>query len=228
MNLKRQPYRDNPLLRSSYSLIAPIYDLVIARALRRARARSLMSLETATAGRVLLSGVGTGLDLPLLPSIHQYTGLDFNAAMLSRARQRGAGLRNSGLQVEWVLGDAMALPFDDGQFDHVVLHLILAIVPRSELCLGEAARVVKAGGTIIVFDKFLRPNSLALMRRALTPLSRRLATRMDVVFEEVAREVPQLEVVRDLPLLAGGWFRAIVLRKKLVDTEHRAGAEVRF
>ena len=29
------------------------------------------------------------------------------------------------------------------------------------------------------------PEKLALLRRALTPLSRRIATRMDVVFEEV-------------------------------------------
>jgi len=81
-------------------------------------------------------------------------------------------------------------------------------------CLGEAARVLKPGGTIVLFDKFLKPNKLALLRRALNPLSRRIATRMDVVFEDVLGEVPQLQVVSDVPLLAGGWFRGIVLQKK--------------
>jgi ubiquinone/menaquinone biosynthesis C-methylase UbiE len=214
MKQLRQPYRDNPLLRRSYSLIAPFYDLAIARSLHKARSNSLSSLSTVAEGEVLLSGVGTGLDLPLLPVRHHYTALDFNAAMLSRARSRGAKLRNKGLQTEWVLGDSMALPFPDAHFDHVVLHLILAIVPRSELCLSEAARVLKPGGTIILLDKFLRPNKLALLRRALTPLSRRIATRMDVVFEEVLSEVPQLQLVSDKPLLAGGWFRGIVLQKK--------------
>ena len=214
MKKLRQPYRDNILLRRSYSLIAPFYDLAIARSLHKARSHSLSSLQNAASGEVLLSGVGTGLDLPLLPVQHHYTALDFNAAMLSRARARGDKLRSKGLQVQWVLGDSMALPFSDARFDHIVLHLILAIVPRSELCLSEAARVLKSGGTIILLDKFLRPNKLALLRRALTPLSRRIATRMDVVFEEVLREVPQLQLVSDKPLLAGGWFRGIVLQKR--------------
>lgn len=202
------PYRENPMLRWSYSLIAPLYDLVVSRPLLRARTQSLRSLSADVTGKVLLSGIGTGLDLPLLPELHHYTALDFNAAMLERAKPRGAGL-----QVEWVLGDSMALPFADAHFDHVVLHLILAVVPQPAQCLSEAARVLKSGGTIIIFDKFLRPQQTALLRRALNPLTRRIATRMDVVFEEVLSVVPQLQKVSDVPLLAGGWFRGIVLQK---------------
>ena len=150
------PYRKNPLLRLSYSLIAPLYDLAVSRPLSEARAQSLRSLPANQAENVLLCGIGTGLDLPLLPKQHRYTALDFNAAMLSRARLRGAGLH-----VEWVLGDCMALPFSDEQFDHVVLHLIVAVVPQPALCLSEAARVLKKGGTIVIFDKFLRPKQAA-------------------------------------------------------------------
>jgi phosphatidylethanolamine/phosphatidyl-N-methylethanolamine N-methyltransferase len=214
MNTHDQPYRENTMLRWSYSLIAPLYDLAIARPLRAARTRSLQSLPTDVAGRVLLSGIGTGLDLPLLPKLHRYTALDFNAAMLSRARLRGAKLLDEGLQVEWALGDSMALPFPDAHFDHVVLHLIVAVVPQPAQCLSEAARVLKPGGTIVILDKFLRPQQTALLRRVLNPLSRRIATSMDVVFEDVLREVPQLQKVSDVPLLAGGWFRGIVLQKK--------------
>lgn len=203
-----QPYRENPLLRQSYNLMAPLYDLAIERPLLKARTESLRSLPTDMPGRVLVSGVGTGLDLPLLPAVHSYVALDFSAAMLSRARPRGANL-----QIDWVLGDSMALPFADAQFDYVVLHLILAVVPHPEKCLAEAARVLEPGGTIIVFDKFLRPQQRAWLRRALNPLTRRIATRMDVVFEEMLREVPQLQLVSDTPLFAGGWFRGIVLRK---------------
>ena len=196
------------MLRLSYNLIAPLYDAFIARPLLQARIHSLRALPTSLAGKVLLSGIGTGLDLPLLPKLHHYTALDFNAAMLRRAKPRGAEL-----QVEWVMGDSMALPFADEQFAHVVLHLILAVVPQPAKFLSEAARVLKPGGTIIILDKFLRPHQRAWLRRALNPLSRRIATRMDVVFEEVLSVVPRLQLVSDVPLLAGGWFRGIVLRK---------------
>jgi len=203
------PYRKNPVLRWSYSLIAPVYDLVVSRPLLRARTQTLRTLPTERAKQVLLSGIGTGLDLPLLPKLHHYTALDFNAAMLERAKPRSRDL-----QVDWVMGDSMALPFADAYFDHVVLHLILAVVPQPEQCLSEAARVLKPGGTVIILDKFLRPQQTAMLRRALNPLSRRVATRMDVVFEEVLREVPQLQKISDVPLLARGWFRGIVLHKK--------------
>ncbi len=209
MKLNSQPYRDNPFLRISYSLIAPIYDLVISAPLRAARTRSLQSLPSDEKGKILLSGIGTGLDLPLLPALYQYTALDFNASMLSRAKPRAAKL-----EVDWVLGDSMALPYPDAYFDHVVLHLIVAVVPQPERCLSEAARVLKPGGTVVLFDKFLQPNKLSLFRRALNPLTRRIATRTDVVFEEVHAAVPELQVVSNVPLLAGGWFRGIVLRKQ--------------
>lgn len=207
--MSEQPYRQNPLLRFSYSLIAPLYDLVIERPMRQARKRSLAALPTEARCQVLVSGVGTGLDLPMLPGLHRYTALDFNAAMLARARPRGEKL-----EVEFVLGDSMALPFPEAHFDHVVLHLITAVVPDPQRCLEEAARVLKPGGAVILFDKFLRPGQVAPLRRLLTPLSRRIATRMDVVFEELLCEVPELEVISDEPLLAGKWFRGIVLRKR--------------
>ncbi len=208
MNRHLQPYRQNLLLRASYSLIAPLYDIVIERAMRVARRRSLAALPVDAGKRVLVSGAGTGLDLPLLPSLHHYTALDFNAAMLARARPRAAGL-----EVSFVLGDSMALPFADAQFDHVVLHLIVAVVPQPRHCLAEAARVLKPGGCIILFDKFLQPGQHAPLRRVLNGLSRHFATRMDVVFEEVLSATPELELVSDTPMLAYGWFRAIVLRK---------------
>ena len=183
--MTKPPYRQNPLLHLSYSLIAPLYDALIERPMHKARARSLLALPSDVRRQVLVSGAGTGLDFPLLPTLHHYTALDFNAGMLARARPRAANL-----QVDFVLGDSMALPFADAQFDHVVLHLITAVVPEPQRCLAEAARVLKPGGTIIVFDKFLQPGQFAPLRRLLTPLSRRIATRMDVVFEEVLSAAP--------------------------------------
>lgn len=208
MSNHTRPYRENPLLRFSYSLLAPLYDLAISLPLRNARCQSLRALPADLPLSVLLSGVGTGLDLPLLPRLHHYTALDFNTGMLARAMSRSAGLH-----VDWVLGDSMELPFADAQFDHVVLHLIVAVVPQPAQCLSEASRVLKPGGTVIVFDKFLRPRQRAWLRRSLNPLTRRFATRLDVVFENELAKVPQLRVISDAPLLADGWFRHIVLLK---------------
>jgi len=207
-NYGKSAYRENPLLRHSYSLIAPIYDLVVSIPFKRARTLSLQALSTGIQGRVLISGVGTGLDLPLLPSIHNYTALDFNAGMLSRAR-----MRKQRLNIDWVLGDSMDLPFENSIFDHVVLHLIVAVVPQPAKCLHEAARVLKPGGTIIVFDKFLRSKQKAWFRRGLNMISQHLATRLNVVFEEELEKVPDLQILSDEPVLAGGWFRRIVLQK---------------
>jgi hypothetical protein len=48
----------------------------------------------------------------------------------------------------------------------------------------------------------------------LSPLAARVATRLDVVLEDVLVQVPQLTVVADEPALAGGWFRRIALEKR--------------
>lgn len=195
-------------LKHSYTLIAPFYDALLAGATRSSRRRSLAPLESCAPMQVLINGVGTGLDLPHLPQQHRYVGLDLTAGMLRRAVRREAGLHFRPVQ-----GDAQRLPFADASFDAAVLHLILAVVPEPARCLAETARVMKRGGTILVFDKFLRHGERSWWKRALNPLTRRIATRLDVVFEEVLGAEVSLERLRDEPALAGGWFRLIELRK---------------
>jgi len=169
----------------------------------------MRDLPVAPPGRVLVNGIGTGLDLPYLPAAHEYVGLDLTAAMLSRARGKASKSRTTLVQ-----GNAMRLPFRDETFAHAVLHLILAVVPEPAACLRETARVVKKGGTVLVLDKFLRPGQRAYLRRALSPLAGAIATRLDVVIEEVLARVPDLVIKSDQHALAGGWFRRIRLEKR--------------
>jgi phosphatidylethanolamine/phosphatidyl-N-methylethanolamine N-methyltransferase len=196
-------------LKTSYRFIAPFYDAFLERASAEARQRSLAALGQRERGRVLLGGAGTGLDFPFLAGQHDYVALDLTAAMLARARNRAHALR-----MAWVRGDSMALPFADASFDHVVLHLIVAVVPQPQRCLAEAARVLRPGGRIYLFDKFLHRRERAWLRRMLSPFSAQVATRLDVVFEDVLESVPQLRVLSDEPALARGWFRCIELQKK--------------
>lgn len=195
-------------LRRSYTLIAPLYDTLVAAATRSARGESLAKIAADPPSDVLVVGIGTGLDLPHLPDRHRYVGLDLTAAMLRRAHAQSAPV-----EIRYVLGDAQCLPFSDASYDIVVLHLILAVVPDARRCLNEVARVVRPGGSVLIFDKFLRPGERTWWKRAINPFARRLATRFDVVFEDLLSAVPDLMSEYDKPALAGGWFRLIQLRK---------------
>lgn len=197
-------------LKHSYTFIAPIYDLFVSGTFdsqRRKSLKSLRKLDLANS-RVLISGIGTGLDLPFLPEGPVYTGIDLTAAMLKRAH-----LRNSTTNVKLQTGDVMSLPFEDNSFDAVIMHLILAVVPKPHLALQETQRVLKPGGYALVLDKFLRPGETAPLRRLINPIISRLATQTNVVFENVLSTCPQLNLVEDESAMAGGWFRRIVLQK---------------
>lgn len=196
-------------LRTSYTLLAPFYDVVAGPVFARARRASLAGLPATGRLDVLIDGVGTGLDLPLLPRNHRYTALDLTRAMLARAvKQR------DGLDIGWVQGDSLALPFGAARFDCAVLHLIVAIVPDAARALTEVARVLKPGGRALILDKFLRRGERAWLRRLVSPLTARIATRTDVVFEDALAGNPSFDIVSDEPALAGGWIRRIVLERR--------------
>ena len=195
-------------LKLSYTLLAPVYDLAVRSAFVKARGESLAQLPRDGCSEIFLNGIGTGLDLQHLPSCHHYTALDLTRAMLARALPR-----RGDLDINWTQGDSLALPYQSACFDYAVLHLILAVLPDTLRALKETARVVKPGGGVLIFDKFLRPGARAPLRRLLSPLAAAVATRTDVVFEEALAGVPELEVILDQPALAGGWFRRIRLRK---------------
>ncbi len=197
-------------LKHSYTVLAPLYDAMVDKPLAQQRLVSLARLGDVTGKTILVNGVGSGLDIPHLPPGAKYIGVDITPAMLKRAEQRA---QNADCDIELVEADCMQLPFDDNQFDHVIMHLILAVVPRPERALQEACRVLKPGGKIFIYDKFIKPGQLALARRLLNLFIRHIATRTDVVFEQVLASCPELVVIKDEPALAGGWFRLIELQK---------------
>lgn len=202
-------------LKHSYSLLAPIYDWIVESASMPARRKSLAKLGDVTNQEILLTGVGTGLDIPLLNPGAKYIGTDITPNMLKKAQLRAnQAAQSSGLHIDLKLGDAMQTDFADNQFDHVILHLILAVVPHPEKVLAEAVRLVKPGGKILIYDKFLRPKQKAPLRRLLSPITGQLFSRVDVEFETLLAAFPNVTLLEDQPSLIGGWFRHILLQKK--------------
>ena len=209
---------DTKPLRYAYTVWAPFYDVLLgASAIQKARRTSLTLLDDWLDKTVLIAGIGTGLDIPMLPREAHYTGIDITPAMLDRARHCA---QQNNTPIQLLTGNAMQLDFADETFDRVILHLILAVVPDPFSALSEAARVLKPGGEILILDKFLRPGQKAPLRRALNILTRNLATRTDVVFEDILAPCDKLKVIHDQPALLRGWFRHIVLCKQLdISTE---------
>ena len=196
-------------LKHSYTLLAPLYDIAVDHATRTMRQRSLTQLGDVANKSILLAGVGTGLDFAHLPRGAHYTGIDITPAMLKRAKAKIP----ADLPISLQQGDVTAMPFDKASFDVAICHLILAVVPEPEKMIKEIARVVRPGGDVLILDKFLHQGQLALGRRFLNLLLRHVATRTDVIFEEVLAHAPALHIISDTPALGGGWFRHIHLRK---------------
>lgn len=198
-------------LKFSYTLIAPIYDAVVASATHSMRKDSLRRLDSEQPLDILVNGIGTGLDIPHLPEHHRYHGIDLTPAMLKKCQQR---LHENSLSMQLKQGDAMQLPYDDNHFDIVLMNLILAVVPDPLMALKEASRVVKPGGKVLIMDKFIRTEQPALLLRFANIFMRHIATRTDVIFEDLIDSVPQLIIKSDVPALFNGWFRLIDLEKK--------------
>jgi SAM-dependent methyltransferase len=74
----------------------------------------------------------------------EVTGLDLVPQLLEVAARRA---RQETLRVEWIVGDAEALPLPDGQFDYVMSVFGVQFAPRHAVTASELARVCRSGGT---------------------------------------------------------------------------------
>lgn len=194
--------------RLRYAIWSPFYDLAL-KPFAAARRRSIELLDLQPGERVLIPGVGTGADLPLIPPDVQVVGTDLTPAMLRRAR----AAERPGLVLRVM--DAADLDLPDASFDAVILHLILAVMAEPARGLSEATRVLRAGGRMVVFDKFLRDGARAsLPRRAVNLPASLLFTDINRRFGDILRAGGSgLEVLRQEEAGLRGLFRIVLLRK---------------
>jgi len=77
--------------------------------------------------------------------------LDITEAMLVEGRKRAEAARLAE-SLDWVVGDAMALPFEDATFDTYTISFGIRNVTRIADALSEAYRVLKPGGRLMVLE----------------------------------------------------------------------------
>ena len=136
-------------VRDMFDRIAPVYDAMnramtagLDRRWRRETARTVVS----PGDRVLDVCCGTGdLAIAARHAGGVVTGLDFSERMLARARTKSD-------EIEWVEGDALALPFADGSFDAVTVGFGVRNLDDLERGLGELRRVLRPGGRLGILE----------------------------------------------------------------------------
>ena len=79
------------------------------------------------------------------------TVLDLTEPMLIEGRKRAEAAKKAE-SLNWVVGDAMALPFDDNTFDVYTISFGIRNVTRPQEALNEAFRVLKPGGRLMVLE----------------------------------------------------------------------------
>ena len=204
--MRARTINTNAWNRIRYTAWAPVYDLV-GRRFDRQRRDSIQMLQLVPGERTLIVGAGTGADLPHIPSGVTVVATDLTPAMLARARRR------RGAPAHFALMDGHRLAVRDAAFDAAVLHLILAVLPDPVRCLQEVARVVRPGGRVAVFDKFVQ-SAPGLGLRALNVVTSALFTDITRRLEEIVeRAAVPLAVERDAPALLGGVYRHVILRR---------------
>lgn len=175
----------------------------------KARQRAIEWLKVQPGERVLLSGVGTGLDLPHLHAGVKAVGIDLSPAMLRKAQVKAA-LPDVTLRQM----NAQALDFPNSSFDVVILNLILSVVPDGAAAFREAWRVLRPGGRAVIFDKFASESGpVSVLRCGLGKIVALFGTDPNRRLSDIIGQLPDLMIERDEPSLLHGQYRIVLLSK---------------
>jgi phosphatidylethanolamine/phosphatidyl-N-methylethanolamine N-methyltransferase len=192
-----------------YRIYAPIYDRLMRSFTDATRRRAIALLALQPGERLLIPGVGTGLDLPTLPESIDTIATDLSPAMLQQARTK-----TTGGNVTFAIMDAQVLGFPDASFDAVLLNLIVSVVPDGAAAFRAAWQVVRPGGRVVIFDKFLpEGTTMSPVRRAAGSIIRRLGTDPNRRLRDVLGADGMRSIEHDEPSLLSGQYRIVLLRK---------------
>jgi demethylmenaquinone methyltransferase/2-methoxy-6-polyprenyl-1,4-benzoquinol methylase len=195
-------------VREMFDRITPAYD----------RMNRLMSFGMDGSWRALAvraSGVGPGdaaldvccgtgdLAIELLDAVStrgRVVGLDFSQAMLDAARRKSS-------QVEWVRGDALALPFPDGEFAAATIGFGMRNLADPLRGFAELGRVVRPGGRVVCLELTPPPAWAAPFARLWTdravPLLGRLVARDTDAYRYLPASVHRFPPPEELAAIMG-------------------------
>ena len=200
-----------------YERIGGLYDATLGFWSREVRRQAAEVLDLREEDRLLIVGVGTGMELGYLPAWVWGVGVDLSAGMLRRARRRRAeyGMQNLELQVM----DARALEYPDESFDAVYLPLILTVVEDGAQVLAEAERVTAPGGRLVIADRFWpEERRRPAVARATSWTLGHFAMRFDHRLSEILAGAPSLEIKDHKRVAPGNFFHLVTLRKETSPT----------
>ena len=136
-------------VRSMFDRIAPVYDAmnrVMTAGLDQRWRREAAEAAVRPGDRVLDSCCGTGdLAIAAAAAGGKVTGIDFSKPMLERARRKAPKL-------EWIEGDALALPFADESFDSATVGFGVRNLSELDKGLNELRRVLRPDGRLAILE----------------------------------------------------------------------------
>lgn len=171
-----------------YRWLSFIYDQTVkTRWFEELRKREFELAQIQPHQRVLVIGIGTGLDIPYLPKTAKITGVDISPEMLAITKKK-----SEHHDIVFLEMSAEHLDFEDQSFDVIIMNLILSVVNDPKKALREASRVLKPSGSIWLLHKENRALEVSTLRKSLNWITKSIGG------ADITRSVGEL--IKDLPL----------------------------
>ena len=143
--------KDGALVQAMFDRVAPRYDLANAALSlgqdahwRRVTARAAQPVDAEVLD--VAAGPGNVAVELVAQGARRVVALDLSEQMLRVGYERGH------VGIDWVNGDAQALPFPDDRFDAVTISFGIRNVPDPERAVAEFARVLRPGGRLVICE----------------------------------------------------------------------------
>ncbi len=210
-NGRRADLNKNPdEIAAMFDGVARRYDIandILSLGRTRAWRKKVKNLIAPTTGMQILDlAAGTGSSSePLAKAGASVTALDFSEGMLAAGRKRRP-------YINFVLGDALALPFEKNSFDVTTISFGLRNTNNFDKALSEALRVTKLGGRLFIVEfseptfKPFRYIYMEYLMRALPWIAKR-ATSNPEAYIYLAESIRAWPNQRDLArrVVTAGW-----------------------